>query len=69
MTISNEDLLHGATILTLLEEIDEIDRRILQFQMEKLSLARESDDASKERLERIEFELEELLIQINQKFI
>lgn len=42
------------------EAIDEIDRKILQLEMEKLSLARESDTASKERLERIERELAEL---------
>ncbi len=42
------------------EEIDEIDRKIVQFQMEKLSLGRESDAASKERLERIEYELKDL---------
>ena len=42
------------------EEIDEIDRKILQLEMEKLSLARESDTASQERLERLERELAEL---------
>ena len=42
------------------EEIDEIDRKILQLEMEKLSLGRESDSASLERLERIERELAEL---------
>ncbi len=42
------------------EEIDELDRRILQLEMEKLSLGRESDAASKERLERLERELAEL---------
>lgn len=42
------------------EEIDEIDRKILQLEMEKLSLGRESDPASLERLERIERELAEL---------
>ena len=42
------------------EEIDEIDRKILQLEMEKLSLGRESDSASRERLERIERELAEL---------
>jgi ATP-dependent Clp protease ATP-binding subunit ClpB len=42
------------------EAIDEIDRKILQLEMEKLSLGRESDSASKERLERIERELAEL---------
>ena len=42
------------------EEIDEIDRKILQLEMEKLSLGRESDTASQERLERLERELAEL---------
>ena len=42
------------------EEIDEIDRKILQLEMEKLSLGRESDAASQERLQRIERELAEL---------
>ncbi|MBM5826328.1 MAG: AAA family ATPase, partial [Cyanobacteria bacterium M_surface_10_m2_119] len=42
------------------EEIDELDRRILQLEMEKLSLGRESDTASKDRLERLEKELAEL---------
>ncbi|CAK6695589.1 MULTISPECIES: ATP-dependent chaperone ClpB [unclassified Synechococcus] len=42
------------------EEIDELDRRILQLEMEKLSLGRESDPASKDRLERLEKELADL---------
>jgi ATP-dependent Clp protease ATP-binding subunit ClpB len=42
------------------EQIDELDRRILQLEMEKLSLARESDTASRERLERLEKELADL---------
>ena len=42
------------------EEIDELDRRILQLEMEKLSLGRESDVASRDRLERLEKELAEL---------
>ncbi|MCP9883973.1 ATP-dependent chaperone ClpB [Synechococcus sp. ATX 2A4] len=42
------------------EEIDEIDRKILQLEMEKLSLGRESDTASRDRLERLERELAEL---------
>jgi ATP-dependent Clp protease ATP-binding subunit ClpB len=42
------------------EEIDELDRRILQLEMEKLSLGRESDTASRDRLERLEKELAEL---------
>ncbi len=39
------------------EEIDEIDRKVLQFEMEKLSLKRETDDFSIERLKRINNEL------------
>jgi ATP-dependent Clp protease ATP-binding subunit ClpB len=42
------------------EEIDEIDRKILQLEMERLSLGRESDIASQERLQRLERELAEL---------
>ncbi len=45
------------------EEIDEIDRKILQFEMEKLSLERESDIASKERLGKIQEELNLLATQ------
>jgi ATP-dependent Clp protease ATP-binding subunit ClpB len=47
------------------EEIDELDRRILQLEMEKLSLARESDPASRDRLERLERELAELSEQLS----
>ncbi len=39
------------------EEIDEIDRKVLQFEMEKLSLKRETDDSSIERLKKINNEL------------
>ncbi len=39
------------------EEIDEIDRKVLQFEMEKLSLKRETDDSSLERLKKINNEL------------
>jgi ATP-dependent Clp protease ATP-binding subunit ClpB len=42
------------------EELDEIDRKILQLEMEKLSLQKESDPASLERLERLEKELANL---------
>jgi ATP-dependent Clp protease ATP-binding subunit ClpB len=42
------------------EAIDELDRRILQLEMEKLSLGRESDPASKDRLERLQKELADL---------
>ena len=39
------------------EELDEIDRRILQLEMERLSLQKESNIASIERLERLEKDL------------
>ncbi len=39
------------------EEIDEIDRKVLQLEMEKLSLKRETDDFSLERLKKINNEL------------
>ncbi len=39
------------------EEIDEIDRKVLQFEMEKLSLKRETDDFSVKRLKEINNEL------------
>jgi ATP-dependent Clp protease ATP-binding subunit ClpB len=39
------------------EELDEVDRKILQLEMERLSLQRENDLASKERLEKLEKEL------------
>ncbi len=42
------------------EQIDELDRRILQLEMEKLSLGRESDPASRERLEKLDKELADL---------
>lgn len=42
------------------EELDEIDRKILQLEMERLSLQKESDAASRERLERLEKELADL---------
>jgi ATP-dependent Clp protease ATP-binding subunit ClpB len=42
------------------EELDEIDRKILQLEMERLSLNKESDLASKERLERLDRELADL---------
>ena len=42
------------------EELDEIDRKILQLEMEKLSLKNESDSVSLERLERIDHELANL---------
>lgn len=42
------------------EELDEIDRRILQLEMERLSLQKESNIASIERLERLEKDLANL---------
>ncbi len=42
------------------EELDEIDRKILQLEMERLSLKQETDPNSKERLERISRELSNL---------
>ena len=41
-------------------ELDQISRRIRQLEIEKLALEKETDDASKERLERLERELAEL---------
>jgi ATP-dependent Clp protease ATP-binding subunit ClpB len=42
------------------QEIDEIDRRIMQLQIERVSIARESDDVSRDRLARLDTELAEL---------
>ena len=42
------------------EELDEIDRKILQLEMERLSLKNETDTASLERLARLEKELADL---------
>jgi ATP-dependent Clp protease ATP-binding subunit ClpB len=42
------------------EELDEIDRKVLQLEMERLSLEKESDLGSKERLGRLEKELADL---------
>ncbi len=42
------------------EALDEIDRKILQLEMERLSLQKESDPASIERLERLEKDLANL---------
>ena len=41
-------------------ELDQISRRIRQLEIEKLALEKETDDASKERLERLERELAEM---------
>ena len=42
------------------EELDEVDRKILQLEMERLSLQKEYDAASRDRLERLERELGDL---------
>ena len=42
------------------EELDVIDRKILQLEMEKQALTREKDEASKKRLEKLETELNDL---------
>jgi ATP-dependent Clp protease ATP-binding subunit ClpB len=42
------------------QEIDEIERRVMQLQIERVSVAREEDAASRERLARIDAELGEL---------
>ncbi len=42
------------------EEIDELDRRILQHKIEREALKKESDSASKERLKKLESELKDL---------
>lgn len=41
-------------------ELDQVERKILQLQIEKQSLSKEDDQASKERLEKLEKELSEL---------
>ena len=42
------------------EELDELDRRVLQLKIEREALKRETDPASRERLARLEHELAEL---------
>ena len=42
------------------EELDELDRRIIQMKIEREALKKETDEASKERLEKLEKELAEL---------
>lgn len=42
------------------EELDELDRRIIQLKIEREALKKEDDSASKERLKRLDFELEEI---------
>ncbi len=43
-------------------ELDQIERKILQLSIEKQSLSKEDDNASKERLEKLEKELSELTV-------
>ncbi|MBQ9237751.1 MAG: AAA family ATPase, partial [Treponema sp.] len=43
-------------------ELDQIERKIMQLQIEKQSLAKETDTASKERLAKLEAELSELTV-------
>src|SRR6202142_4095247 len=47
------------------EEIDELDRRIMQLKIEREALKKENDAASKDRLEKLEKELSELESQSN----
>ncbi len=42
------------------EQMDKLDRRIIQLQMEKMHVAKETDDASKKRLQLIDTEIAEL---------
>ncbi len=42
-------------------ELDQVERKILQLNIEKVSLSKEKDPASKERLEKLEKELSELV--------
>ena len=42
------------------EELDELDRRVLQLKIEREALKREEDEASKDRLHKLEHELSEL---------
>ncbi len=41
-------------------EIDEIERRVMQLEIERVSLAKETDEASRERLEKLDRELGDL---------
>ncbi len=45
------------------EELDEIDRRVVQLKIEREALSKETDAASKARLEKLEVELEDLEIE------
>lgn len=48
------------------EEIDELDRKIIQLKIEKEALRKENDTASQERLERLDVELKNLAEKSNQ---
>lgn len=48
------------------QEIDDVDRQIMQLEIERQALQKEKDKASKERLERIEKELADLREESNQ---
>jgi ATP-dependent Clp protease ATP-binding subunit ClpB len=48
------------------EALDEVDRRLMQVKIEKEALSKEDDAASKERLGRLEIEIEELEKQSNE---
>jgi ATP-dependent Clp protease ATP-binding subunit ClpB len=52
-----------AEIDSMPAELDELTRKIMQLEIERQGLRRESDPASQKRLERIEKELEELQLQ------
>ena len=47
------------------EELDELDRRIIQLKIEREALRKENDEASRDRLEQLEKELAELEEQSN----
>ena len=47
------------------EELDEIDRRLIQLKIEREALKKETDEASKRRLENLETEVEDLESQSN----
>ncbi|GLQ16473.1 ATP-dependent chaperone ClpB [Maritalea porphyrae] len=54
------------------EELDELDRRIIQLKIEREALKKETDDASKSRLEKLEAELSDLEEQadaLNQRWV
>lgn len=53
-------------IESLPEEIDELQRKVIQFEIEKAALKKEKDKASKERLEKIEQQLADTQETLNQ---